>query len=96
MNLPLVLWPQTFQLGIELPLQPGSGAPVLRTGISAGDKLRPEPFFFVGTAAQTASGDFDPGSIISSRRIQEESLTSNDVLDFLRDVIARHKKHLAG
>ncbi len=93
---PLTLWPQTFQLGIELPLPVGSGAPTLRVGISAGDNLRPEPFFFVGTPAQTIAGDFAPDSILSSRRILEQNLTSDDVINFLKDGIASQRKRLAG
>ena len=63
-NVALTLWPESFQLGIELLLPQGFGAPALRAGLSAGDALRPDPFFFVGTLQTDSSrrfrSSFDP------------------------------------
>lgn len=89
-------WPETFQLGIEIPLPQGFGAPALRAGLSAGDTLRPEPFFFAGTPEQARSGDIDADSLLSSQRIQRENLSADDVINFLRETILRHRKRLAG
>ncbi len=92
----IVCWPQTFQLGMDIPLPQGSGAPSIRTGLSAGDALRPEPFFFVGTKEQTQSGDFDPASILSAKRITTANMSADDVIGFLREQITATRKRLAG
>ena len=93
---PIVCWPETFQLGIELPLPQGFGAPALRAGLSAGDALRPEPFFFVGTIEQSISGDFDAANILSVQRIQTEKLAADDVISRLKAAIIGQRKRLAG
>ncbi len=92
----VTLWPETFQLGVEIPLPQGFGAPALKAGLSAGDALRPDPFFLVGTVEQTRSGDFDADSILSSQRLQDEKSSADDVIGFLRDTVLRHRKRLAG
>lgn len=91
----IVLWPQTFQLGLEVPLPRGSGARALRAGLSAGGSLRPEPFFFIGTKEQALSADFDASSVLSVRRIAVEKLAADDVIRFLREEVAHHRKRLA-
>ncbi len=93
---PLVCWPETFQLGIEIALPQGFGAPALRAGLSAGDALRPDPFFFVGTIEQTMTADIDAGSLLSVQRIQSECLSADDVIGFLRGSIQSQRKRLAG
>jgi len=95
-NMDVTLWPETFQLGVEIPLPQGFGAPALRAGLSAGDALRPDPFFLAGTIDQTLSGDFDADSILSSQRLQDEKSSADDVIGFLRDAVLRHRKRLAG
>ena len=92
----ILCWPETFQLGIEVPLPQGFGAPALRAGLSAGDALRPEPFFFAGSLEQTRSGDIDANSLLSTTRIQTDNLSADDVIGFLRDRIQSHRKRLAG
>lgn len=92
---PITCCPQTFQLNLELPLPQGSGAQSLRAGLSAGDGLRPEPYFFVATKQQALSGDFDPASLLSAQRIASETLAADDVIQFLRDQVAAHRKRLA-
>ena len=87
--------PQTFQLKLELPLPAGSGAKSLRVGLSAGDSLRPEPFFFVATNEQALSGNFDAASILSVQRVASETLAVDHVIQFLRDQVAAHRKRLA-
>lgn len=93
---PITCWPETFQLGIDMPLPRGFGAPALRAGLAAGDALRPEPFFFVGTVEQALSGDFDANGVLSSQRIQTEELAADEVIGFLRDALLAHRKRLAG
>lgn len=92
----LVCWPETFQLGIDIPMPVGSGAKAIRAGLSAGDQLRPEPFFFVGTVDQAVSGNFDPASVLSVQRIPAEKMTADGVIGFLDQQIAAHRKRLAG
>lgn len=91
----IVCCPQTFQLYLGLPLPAGSGANSLRAGLSAGDALRPEPFFFVATEEQSLGGNFDAASILSVQRIASETLAADDVIKFLRDQVAAHRKRLA-
>lgn len=93
---PLTLWPETFQLGIEIPLPQGFGAKALRAGLSAGDALRPDPFFFAGTPEQTQTADFDPTSLLTTQRIQTDNLAADDVIGFLRESVQGHRKRLAG
>lgn len=87
--------PQSFQLNLELPLPAGSGAEMLRAGLSAGDALRPEPFFFVATEEQALANNFDAASILSVQRIASEKLAADDVIQFLRDQVGAHRKRLA-
>ncbi|MBU1210742.1 MAG: hypothetical protein KJ587_05640 [Alphaproteobacteria bacterium] len=94
-KLPVACCPQTFQLNLELPLPAGSGAGALRAGLSAGDALRPEPFFFVATDEQALAGNFDAASILSVQRIAADKLAADDVIQFLRDQVAAHRKRLA-
>lgn len=93
---PVVCWPETFQLGIEIPLPQGFGAKALRAGLSAGDALRPEPFFFTGTVEQSISGDFDAESVLSVQRIPTENLAADDIIRYLREAVAGQRKRLAG
>lgn len=94
-QVPIACWPADFQLGLDLPLPAGSGAPSLRAGLSAGDALRPEPYFFVATRQQAQVGDFDPASLLSVKRIEAENLAADNVIDFLRTEVAAHRKRLA-
>jgi len=87
--------PQTFQLNLEVPLPAGSGAETLRAGLSAGDGLRPEPFFFVATREQALNGNFEPASILSVQRVASEKLAADDVIQFIRDQVGAHRKRLA-
>ena len=91
----IVMWPELFQLGIEISLPQGFGARSLRAGLSAGDALRPEPFFFTGTTEQTIAGDFDAGNILSTQRILDETLSAEHVLDHLQTSLDNQRKHLA-
>lgn len=93
---PILCWPETFQLGIKVPLPQGFGAPALRAGLSAGDALRPEPFFFAGSLEQTRSGDLDADSLLSVTRIQIDNLSADDVIGFLQNAVHHHRKRLAG
>lgn len=93
---PLTCWPEMFQLGLEIPLPQGFGAPVLRAGLSAGDALRPDPFFFAGTVEQTMAADFDAASILSVQRKSADQLAADDVISFLCDGVQSHRKRLAG
>lgn len=93
---PVTCWPETFQLGIEIPLPQGFGARALRTGLSTGDALRPEPFFFTGTIEQTRKGDFEADSILSVQRIPEENLSADDIISYLGKAVASQRKRLAG
>ncbi len=95
-NCEIVCWPQTFQLGIEIPLLQGSGADSLRAGLSAGDALRTMPFFFVGTRDEATKGDFDASSVLSVQRVASDKLSADDVLNFLKTQIADNRKRLAG
>lgn len=92
---PIVCWPQTFQIGIEIPMPVGTAVDALRIGLSAGDALRPDPFFFAGTKAQALSSDFDPSSVLSVQRIISEDLDAAAVSTFLRERAAAHRKKLA-
>lgn len=92
---PTLVWPETFQLGITVALPAGSAGEALRVGLSAGDALRPEPYFFVGTVKQARSGDFDAGSILSVKKIAAENLDANAVIAFLRDGAAAARKRAA-
>jgi len=92
----VLCWPETFQLGIDIPLPQGFGAPALRAGLSAGDALRPEPFFFTGTIEQTIKGDFDAAYILSVQRIPAENLAADDVIGFFKEAIIGQRKRLAG
>lgn len=94
-NEEIVCWPETFQLGLDLPLGKGGGAESLRAGLSAGDGLRPHPFFFVGAKEQAYSGDFAAGSILSVHRIATDNLAAADVIAFLRREVRTHRKRLA-
>lgn len=93
---PVICWPETFQLGIEIPLQQGLGAKALRVGLSAGDALRPDPFFFTDTTEQSTSGDIDAANILSVQRIQTEKLAAEDVINHLRSAVVGQRKRLAG
>ena len=93
---PIVCWPETFQLGIEIPLPQGFGAPALRAGVAVGDTLRSEPFFFAGTLEQAASGDVNADSFLSVQRISKENLAADDVIGFLKDALISDRKRLAG
>ena len=95
-GMPITCWPETFQLGVEIPLPQGFGASALRAGLSAGDALRPDPFFFVGTLDQTQSGDIEADNLLPVQRIQTEPLSADDVIGFLRDAVLKHRKRLAG
>ncbi|MGI9418251.1 MAG: hypothetical protein ACR2RA_10490, partial [Geminicoccaceae bacterium] len=93
--MPLICWPETFQLGLEFPLPQGFGAPSVRAGLSAGDSLRPEPFFFAGTVEQTLSADFDVDGFLSVQRIPAEKLAADDIIKFLEDAVLDLRKRLA-
>jgi hypothetical protein len=93
---PVICWPETFQLGIELPLPPGFGAPALRAGLAVGDTLRSEPFFFAGTVEQAVSGDFNADHFLSVQRLSKENLAADDVIGFLKDALISDRKRLAG
>ncbi len=94
-KIPIVCWPQTFQLGIETSISPASDGDTLRIGLSAGDALRPQPYFFVGTSEQALKGDFDPASVLSVQRIASENLAADDVIAFLRAQVGSHRKRIA-
>jgi len=92
---PIVCWPQPFQLGFEIALPSGSGAGAIRVGLSAGDNLRPEPYFFAGTIEQSLRGDLDADSILSVQRIAADQLSADDVMSFLRETTNAHRRRLA-
>lgn len=89
---PLTVWPQNFQLGFSCRAFDDKDAPALRVGLSAGDALRAEPFFFVATPEQAAAADFDAAGILSVQRIPREGLSADDVLEFLRGAVAAQRK----
>lgn len=95
-SMPVICWPETFQLGIEVPLPQGFGARALRAGLSAGDALRPEPFFFTSTIEQAISGDFDAANVLPIQRIPADNLTALDVIERMRTAIVDQRKRLAG
>ena len=94
-DIPVVCWPQLFHLGIELDLQPGYGSQSIRTGLSAGDGLRPSPFFFTATNNEAEAGDFEASSILPIERIAADNISENDVVSFLTESILTCRKRLA-
>ena len=93
---PLTCWPEQFQLGFEVPLLQGSGAPALRVALSAGDELRPEPYFLVGTRDEVRSGNIEANNLLSVRRIVADTISADDVLAFLETAVTDKVKRLAG
>lgn len=94
-DMPVICWPQLFHLGIELDLQPGFGSLAIRMGLSAGDGLRPSPFFFTATRDEAEAGDFEASSILPVERIASENMSHDDVVSFLSKSILDCRKRLA-
>ena len=89
-------WPETFQIGHEIALPPGSGASVLRVGIAPGDGVRPDPYFFVGTGQQAEAAAFARDAVISMRDVADRRLSVEDVARKLGELIEAQKRKLAG
>ena len=93
----LQCWPETLQIGRLLPLEAGqaSGQPMLRVGISAGDGLCPEPFFFVMPDESGARGQPPhPGTILPASRILAEPVSPASVTEFLVAARAANRNRL--
>lgn len=84
-------WPNSFQIGIEMPVQ-ASGGRLLRVGMSISNTSRPEPYFFVGSEEQAASGNFNANYILMARRIVSDAMTPEDVVAFLQKSISAQRK----
>lgn len=91
----IVCWPETFQIGIELRNPQASASTALRAGLSGGDTLRPDPFFFVGSGTESQSANFDAASILSTQRIVDEKLAAQDVIGFLKEQLGACRKRTA-
>lgn len=86
-------WPSSFQIGIEMPIE-ASGGRMLRAGMAISNTPRPEPYFFVGTEEQAQSGNFNASYILMARRIVNDAMTPEDVVDFLqRSIVEQRRPH---
>jgi hypothetical protein len=93
---PLSCWPEPFQIGYEISLPQGSGAKNLRIGISPGDGVRPEPYFFVGTDQQAQTASFTKECILSLRDVAKRKMDVNVVVGELGNIVQGLKRKLAG
>ncbi len=93
---PLSCWPEPFQVGYEIPLPPGSGSKCLRIGISPGDGVRPEPYFFVGTEQQAQTASFTRDSVLSLRDVAKKNMGADAVASALGQNVQAMKRRLAG
>ncbi|MGD9784554.1 MAG: hypothetical protein AB7E80_15390 [Hyphomicrobiaceae bacterium] len=93
---PLLCWPQVFQIGFETDLPPNSGARALRVGIAAGDGVRPEPYFYVGTADQARTASFVKENIISLRDLAANGTSAKDVATTLTRLMDQTRRKLLG
>lgn len=93
---PLSCWPEPFQIGYEIGLPPGSGSRRLRIGISPGDGVRPEPYFFVGSEQQAQTASFTRDCVLSLRDVVDKAMDADAVACELGQIVQSMKRKLAG
>ncbi len=92
---PLTCWPEPFQIGYDISLPPGCGSQTLRIGIAPGDGVRPEPYFFVGTAQQAQTASFARECVLSLRDIAASNMELEAVVATLARIASEQKRRLA-
>tara|TARA_E500000331_G_C17243523_1_gene708090 strand:+ start:268 stop:1098 length:831 start_codon:yes stop_codon:yes gene_type:complete len=92
----LSVQPETFTLGFELCSLTDNGTKIV-VGLSAGDNLRPAPFFFVSANRANRDKkshvlDFKPENLLFLNTINDKRMNNKDIID----ILFRQVKNLAG
>jgi hypothetical protein len=88
----VVCWPETFDLGVLLPIERSEPASrrMLRVGASPGSPRTPEPFFYVSPYTEAAARKA-PSASLTATQLAASGDPMQRALDWLRTEITKHQ-----